>query len=496
MIRLIYMITIILLVFYNTSTSQNSFELNFGSLNSDMPLSTIESNNNYFSIGGRQISPDIEMWQPFIYIINKQGEITDASTIIKQDTSFGFSMGFVKPNANLYIIGVLTDSLTGYKFNVTYLCEMTPDLEIVWEKMYPLPFPPHHSTHSIENYLITPENEIIIEGRIDTSLYDFNDILYLAKYDMEGNQLIFKPFMDWKDVVDGSDLIFNADSTGFYLFGDLSYGSMGYTKNWIEFDIELNIIDHGLIEDGLCYISTPLTVKRLENGNIIMANKGHLINPNQPHELEMRVMDQDLNLLMDTVLLHDEYVNIPDYRGMGFIDESNIWVATYEMIPPNFMGTDVFRLFIFDVNLHLKGMKVYGGDTRYWFFDLLATTDGGCLLTGIVPEYEGSASYNGYLIKVMPSDIITNAEETPYENDMDVYVYPNPFSIELKTETMRTGLTLTLFDSMGRLTLKKQIGNIPYSILNTRDLLPGLYFYQISNKSVIIQSGKLLKEKN
>ncbi len=489
-----YSILTILFIIGYTVKSQQSFELIISNEENEGLSYTIETNEWYFSLGVQHLPYSLDKSQPVIYKINHAGEISDYYFPIKQDTSFGVNLGFLKPNGNLFIAGTLKDSSTiGYKRNITYLCEMTQDLDIVWEKMYPIPFPPHHSTHRIENFLITPDNNIIIEGRIDTSLYDFNDILYLAKYDMEGNQIIFKPFMDWKDSMVGSDLIFKPDSTGFYLFGNFAYGSIGYSKNWIEFDMELNVVDHGFIMDGLCYISCPLTVKRLEGGNIIMANKGTLINPNQPHELEMRVMDQDLNLLKDTVLLHDEYVDIPDHRGMGFTDENNIWVATFEMIPPNFMGTDVFRFFIFDANLKLKGMKVYGGDTRYWFFDLLATSDGGCLLTGIVPEYEGSDSNDSYLIKVMPSDIITNAEETPYERDMDVFVYPNPFCYELKTETLRTGLTLTLFDSMGRLVFKKQIGSIPYSVVSTGNLLPGFYFYQISNKSLIVQSGKLMK---
>jgi hypothetical protein len=494
--KLRFFTTIILIAFLNNSNAQNSFELTVSSEITSYLYHTFELNDDFISVGYKQSDLIYEGSGLLINRINQGGEITDEFSYYKQDTSFGLSFGFVKPDGNLYFAGLLDDSVNGWRYNVSYLCELNQEFEIVWEKMYEIPFPTHHSWHTIDNYLITSDNEIIVEGTIDTSLYGYDDILYLAKYNLEGNQLIFKPFMDWKDVVNGSDLIFNPDSTGFYLFGGLSYGSMGYTKNWIEFDMEFNVIDHGLIEDGLCAIRAPLTVKRLANGNIIMANKGTLINPNQPHELEMRIMDQELNLLKDTVLLHDEYVNTPDHRGMGFIDENIIWVATYEMIPPNFMGTDVFRFFIFDANLNLKGMKVYGGDTRYWFFDLLATSDEGCLLTGIVPEYEGSDSFDSYMIKVMPTDIITHAEETPYENDMDVFVYPNPFGNELKTETMRTGLTLTLFDSMGRLVLKNQIGDVPYTVVSTGKLLPGLYYYQVSDKSVIIQSGKLLKEKN
>lgn len=490
--RVSFLVTIILFFLGARVNSQQSFELKVGTNGAEGLYYTFEGNNCYISIGGKEAGFGLESWIPYVCKIDYEGNVIDESTFFKQDTSFGFSFGFVKPNGNFFIAGLLSDSVTPVDYNITYICEMTPELDIVNEKMDTLPFPQDHCTHSIQNFLITPDNSIIVEGRIDTSFYSYDDILYLAKYDMEGNLINFKPYLNWKDGF-GSELIFKPDSTGFYLVGDLSYGDLGIVKDWIEFDLDLNILDNGIIENQLSYFNKPMAVCRLSNGNIIVANRSSEINGPSTQDLEMRIVDPEFNLLKDTIIYHDEYVNVPDHRGMGFIDENNIWVATYENSPPFFTGTEVFRFFIFDSNLKLKGVKIYGGNTRYWFFDLLATSDGGCLLTGVVPEYEGSPSEDCYLIKVMPSDILTHAEETPFENDMDVFVYPNPFSDKLKTETMRLGLTLNLFDSHGNLVLDELISDLPYETFKTDRLSPGFYYYQITDNFRIIQNGKLVK---
>jgi len=473
---------------------QQSFELIFGIVGRESLRYSFEDNDCFISVGGRETEARFERQLPLILKTDLFGEIISEKILIKQDTSFSFGFGFVKPNGNYFLFGTLSDSITyEFDYNVTYICEMTPALDIVNEKMHTIPFPPHHSNHTLSNFLITPDNNIIVEGRIDTSLYGFNDILYLAKYDKEGNQISFNPFLEWHDLEVGSDLIFNDDSTGFYLFGVLSY-TVGFLKHWIAFDLDFNIIENGQIENELSYFHAPLSVRRLSNGSMIMANQSSEINGNAVQDLEMRIIDTDLNLLKDTILYHDEYVNIPDHRGMGFMDENNIWVATYENNPTFLTGTEVFRFFIFDSNLRLKGVKVYGGSTRYWFFDLLVTSDGGCLLTGVVPEYEGSYSDDSYLIKVIPSDILTNAEETPFENDMDVYVYPNPFNNGLRTETMRTGLTFILFDQIGKPVISELINDIPHDVFNTEFLSSGFYIYQIFDNLRIIQNGKLIKE--
>ncbi|MBC8488848.1 MAG: T9SS type A sorting domain-containing protein [Bacteroidetes bacterium] len=473
-------------------SGQESFELKYSSEENEFLYYTFQnSTGNYISLGGKQIEFGPEPVSPLILNISSTGEIISENIIIKEDTSYSYRYGFEKSNGNYFLIGTLTDSVSPYDYDVTYVCEMTPELDLVWEKLHPIPAEYIH--HSIIDFLITPDSNILIQGKVDSSLYGSNDLIYIALFDMNGEKLDFVLYENWTDYGIYNELIYKPDSSGFYLIGDIG---INYTpKDWLEFDNNLNIVDYGYIENWLSYLHSPVSAKWLSNGNMIIANNSSGITIPSNQDLEVRIVDQDFNMIKDTIIYYsNEYVYIPTKKGLGFIDENTIWIATFEAAFLFLPGTEVFNFHIFDSNLNLKGVKQYGGDKRYWFFDLTVTNDGGCLLTGMVPDYEGSYNHDAYIIKVMPEDIFTFAEETPFDFDRDVLVFPNPFSTEINIQTVRKNLTFNIFDVAGKLVLSKEIDQIPNYNLSTGKINPGFYFYTIQYKSRTIQSGKLIKE--
>jgi len=216
--------------------------------------------------------------------------------------------------------------------------------------------------------------------------------------------------------------------------------------------------------------------------------------PGANKDLYIKTMDQELNTVNDTLVFYDESLYLPMFNGLDYTDEDNIWLGAFNWIPPSVSGIEFFYIHVLGANGQMKGMKAYGGDKRYLFFSLFATSDGGCLMTGLVPDYDGADNSNGYIIKVMPDDIPTHAEDTPYEHDMDVAVFPNPFSTEIRIQTARKNLVFNLTDIAGTKILSKEIDNIPDQTLITDMLSRGIYFYTIHYENRIIQSGKLIKE--
>lgn len=486
-----------IIFFVCTAYSQQSFEVVISHFGHESVYYTIEDNHNYILLGGHDKIAGTEGKQPMIVVISDSGEIVEDTSFFKNDTSYYLKFGFVKPNGNYWAIGCLSDSVTPYEYNCTYVCEMTPDFQLVWEKIYTLPFLSSFTTHRIKNFLRTPDSCIIIEGIIDTVQYSNQEEIFVSKLDLEGNQIIFNYNQNYEDysIGGGSDLILNPDSTGLYLIGDLVRNLI--TIQWIEFDFNLNVISYGNIENLLSVFYSPASVKRLGNGNLIIANKSYGLNNSSYQDLEMRVVDQDFNLVRDTIIYHDEYVNIPDQRGLDFIDDNNVWVATYEREFIGTQGTSVFRIFIFDSELNLRGMNQFGGDTRYWLHDLLATSDGGCLITGEVPENSGDDDADLFVIKVMPEDILTSVDDTMEgKNENVIKIFPNPFSEHLQFECSSLKTEIRLYDQTGRIVCKSEINNTTNATINTGNLPAGLYYYQAFNDSDFIQNGKLLKLKN
>jgi len=469
--------------------AQQSFEVRYSTPASEGFYSAFEDqNNDIIAIGSRNTEFGADSSCPLIVKLDKFGNIVQEKVLQKTNTTGLFKYGFQKHNGNYFIMGALSDSVTPKHENISYLCEFDPRLNLVWEKMYTLPGKYH--SHFIENFLITPDSNIIIQGRADSSLNGSNDNLYLSLFDMDGNLIEFKFYENWHDWGYG-DLLFKPDSSGFYLLGEIVEYS--FPRDWIEFDYNLNFIGYGFTEDSLSYLLTPLSAKRLSNGNIFIANRSYGIQFPAYQDLEIRIVDPNFELLKDTIIFYDEYVYIPVNKGLDFTDQNNIWVGSFENTFPFFPGTEVFRLHIFDTEMKLKGVKEFGGDTRFWLYQLLATSDGGCLITGTVPDYEGSHNNDGYILKVMPEDILTHVEEIPDKNESEISVFPNPFSNYIQTETTQKGLVFNLFDYMSRQVFSGSIDDIQYSSINTIHLPSGLYYYSICYENNKMQSGKLLK---
>jgi len=470
---------------------QESFELIYGSEKNEFLYYTFQnSTGNYISLGGKQIEFGPEPVSPIILEINSNGDINNEISIVKVDSTYTYRYGFEKSNGNYLLFGTLSDLVSPYDYNITYVCEMTPGLGLVWEKMYQIPEPYHD--HKLINFLMDADSNTIIQGKADSSLYEYDDLLMTIVIDVNGNLLDFNFYEGWKDYGVYNEMIFNYDTTAIEFFGTY-VRPVSYVNDWIEMDLNLEITQFISTIDEDHDIIDPVAVQKMAPDKLVMANVA-IMEPGAYLDLYVKIMDTNLITLKDTLLLYPERTSLTGKNGLGFIGPNNIWVATFEDWTTNFMGTEVFRFHLFDSELNLKAMKEYGGDRRYWFFNMLVTSDGGCLLTGVIPDYEGSWNNDAYVIKVMPEDIITFAEETPFTNDKDVMVFPNPFSTEIKVQTARKNLVFNLTDIAGTKILSKEIDNIPDQTLITDMLSRGAYFYTIQYENRIIQSGKLIKE--
>ena len=464
--------------------SQNSFEVEYGTDESEFFSFSFENDlNNIISVGGYRENFGIGDGGPLVIRTNTMGEVLDEMKIFKPDTLGFFFWGFQKSSGNYFLSGTFSDSVTIHDNELIYFCETTEDFDIVWEKIYQIP-EPYINIQMLE-FVFDADSNIIIEGRVDSTYGSTNDLLCILKVDQQGNLEQFNLYNGWKDAGDYSVFMCNFDSTGYILYGEIPHN--GFLREWVEFDSNFNITNMIPVIDADHYVTTPVSARWLPDGNIITAYRDY-------YNFYLKIMDQDFNTLNDTVIDYPESVYVAVNYGIDYIDEDNIWVGTFEGIPPGWIpGSEIFRIHIFDKNGHLKAMKEFGGDLRYWFYNLKVTSDGGCIMTGVKDDYYGSYNTNGFLIKVMPDDILTNAEDTPLAYDRDVSVYPNPFDDYLNIETLRKDLRISLFDVNGQKILERDISNSIRSKLFTGNIKSGFYFYNITDNGRVIQSGKLLK---
>lgn len=475
-----------------TVFAQTGFELNFGEENiDDKVINTFEVDGYYISSGKKYNPTTGDESKPNFYKISPNGEIITHVEYYKQDTGTNIRFGFQKPNGNLMFFGNSFPSTELPQVRHIHVFELNMDMELVWEKIDMLPTTIPHVEHRIKNYLITPENEVIIQGIIDSVASGHTNALCLYKCDMNGNILHFQTYPGWADHMEGSDMLFNADSSGFYLFGELSFNSI--VKDWTYFDLELNMENSDVLQDDQGYFMAPVTTRRLADGRIIMANFLYEISTNYSRGFEMRIYDPDFNLLNSKIIYNEHQVNIPINRGMGFINEDNIWVATYEAMPPTgFMGSEDINFYVFDTDLNMKGTYTYEGDVRYWLFDLLSCSDGGCLVTGVKPEYEGAELTDNFVLKLALHDVITSTTEHLHPNQR-IAIHPIPAKDQLTLKDVPESSVLLLYTPSGQLAasfrLEKGVNHLKIGYLPS-----GMYFATILQNQQLIQTSKFIKQ--
>ncbi len=100
--------------------------------------------------------------------------------------------------------------------------------------------------------------------------------------------------------------------------------------------------------------------------------------------------------------------------------------------------------------------------------------------------------YNGCTSLSDTSCLFTGIDQIP-SVPKSIALYPNPFSHSLTlVSTENDPLHFTLYDLTGRLVIQNSF--VQRIIISTDNLRSAVYFYEVSNKNVVIQRGKLLKE--
>jgi len=455
--------------------TQSSFDFHLSnSFFETTPMLFEDNSGNYLSLSVRTYISG----QKFKPIITKFTIPEDTVTFLFNDTVFHFHFVLQKDNNNYFFFG-------SWFFNIDssglYLWETTSEFETVWETNYDLPEP--YTSLEVLDYTIDPENNLVISGN---AYYptgsEYGTHLYMAKADLNGQLICYNIPAPYKRDM-SSSLLVAPDNSGYYLIGSSSVNSNH--KDWIKFDSCLNIIDEGLFDWE--NVLTGTSAVFLPNGNLLIETE------NDYHE-SIALFNEDFVLIKDTLLLEGDDYSPFQYNSMAYTDPDNIWIASHNSDPYWVSGFNFYHVFIFDSGLNLKGLKYFGGDVRYYMFDLIATSDGGCLMAGIVADTIGNIFSDIVIRKVMPYDIITHAEETPDPFDRDINVYPIPFRDKLFIKTIRTGLQFNLYSITGELLLSSDIGASFKTEIAVDDLNSGFYYYTINKNNHIIQSGKLIKQ--
>lgn len=153
-----------------------------------------------------------------------------------------------------------------------------------------------------------------------------------------------------------------------------------------------------------------------------------------------------------------------------------------------------------DLNLNMISTHFYGGDAQYCPFSIIATSDGGCFVTGYSYDYINNLPNNNYeldifALKTDADGLITELPDQPQAKAHDAIIYPNPGIeyLNIQSGPQITGAEFYLFDVNGKAVIVEKITNTLINV-NTAYLPAGTYPWQIVFKNKVIESGKWVKK--
>lgn len=154
-------------------------------------------------------------------------------------------------------------------------------------------------------------------------------------------------------------------------------------------------------------------------------------------------------------------------------------------------GTSNVSVFKVDSAGNIKWTKEFGGSNADKGNEILQTTDGGYILTGLA---NSNSTTNGvmYLIKmdslgniILPLSILPNHLPVP-----TIKLYPNPTSGTITVETEIENTAIHIYNLAG-MEVQKQILSAGSNTLHFNALAKGIYIYRINKGLDSIEQGKI-----
>lgn len=172
----------------------------------------------------------------------------------------------------------------------------------------------------------------------------------------------------------------------------------------------------------------------------------------------------------------------------------NAWLFPYNYNPS---WVTISKL---DLDLNMISTHFYGGDAQYCPYSIIATSDGGCFVTGYSYDYINNLPNNNYeldifALKTDSDGLITELPDQPQAKAHDAIVYPNPGIeyLNIQSGPQITGAEFYMFDINGNAVIVEKITNTQLKV-NTAYLPSGTYPWQIVFKNKVIESGKWVKK--
>jgi hypothetical protein len=273
----------------------------------------------------------------------------------------------------------------------------------------------------------------------------------------------------------------------------------------IEIDLNLNIVRYIQLPQQLNFYAF---YNDLDTSSFLISGLGsRLYQPgNVCDALYLYKLDSNHDTIRGTYL-HPSYPEdtllYPFFWNNIAINNDNIALSgTYNIDIFNYPTQSTpcwVQLTLFDYDLNMEKQLYYGdGVKAYYGMDIIATSDGGFAMCGLVndPQNTTNPQPDMFVLKVNSEGLMTGNSEREQPEVTEVILWPNPGNnvIHLKSASQLTNASFELYNPSGILCLTQKLSAGTHQTINTEHLTAGIYPYRIINGNRVVKTGKWIKK--
>ncbi len=270
--------------------------------------------------------------------------------------------------------------------------------------------------------------------------------------------------------------------------------------NIMNLDYNLNIIDSTTL---------PMQISPYARTSSISSNKYLICEHEGPNNLFAKqhvkiILSTNQDAVIDTVEYwnHPDSILFPGLRINSALINNEIFVTglykaklsefPYQTTPTYIQITRI------DTNMNIIDHHFYGGDAVYYPFKIMATSDGGVIVTGLRYDHTNQSikRLHPFALKVNNEGVVVagiNDEFNPISHSAIVFPNPGKEVINLTSGIQLNNGIFTLFDIQGRPIIAKKINSTEMQF-DASHLVSGTYVWNIMLNNKVMDSGKWVKE--
>lgn len=479
-------ILISLLLGFNLTFAQGGFKLEI-SLEGDNTMGIpVEYNNKIYLPVSTGFSNN-EQFNGFFFKISNEGSIEQSINISENFYSVNPELTYVTSSGDIALfsfVKINPDSLL-FDLQITFIDE---DLNITNDVIYDFNVSVFSTPYIIEK----SDNHIILSGyafHYNSNMFD----VYTYEFDESFNLL--NPH--WFNFTTS---IFNFDGTQipntndflFAWWGGLGLPRLGVLVRTNE---AFEIIAMDTIITGL---NLEYNLKFLNDTAFLLSGKKDPDNiPPRDDDYWVVILDTN-NFIHNSVVTGTiDTIDHPAARNLVLYQNGNIMGGfTKNAFLPMGAFPSWYGLVCLDDSLNVQWIKYYGDGTNWMLYWIMATSDGGCLMSGTRYDWNNSPNERHImLVKVDSNGLITSVPDAPRNIVHEAIVYPNPGNdfVIIESGPQISGAEFLLYDLSGKLVLRIRL-QTQTQRLSTSFLPSGLYLWNIQYHGKTIEQGKWTKE--